>query len=224
MWVSKEGDVRKQEFLSTAFEIFCEKGYDNTSINDIIEKVGVTKGAFYYYFKSKEDILQILADSQVETVLKITRQIAGSTELNAVEKINLLIEKTHEFRNKNIGDRLLLYKLLENESNARLVRKISEEIIKRGKPEMLRIIEQGIDEGLFDVRFPAEAAEFILQFSIILNSQIQNIMIQKDNNINKKNTALEKLSFYEEVLIKILGITKTNLNLAQKLISRYSLD
>ena len=219
MWISKEGDVRKQEFLTATLELFCEKGYDNTSINDIIGKVGVTKGAFYYYFKSKEDILHILADTQVEAIVQITRKIADNEELNAVEKFNLLIEQTHDFRNKNISDRLQLYKLLENNSNSRLVRKISEEIINHGTPEMLKIINQGIEEGLFDVKFPAEAAEFLLQLSIILNSQLQIIMIRKSNNNNKKDTVVNKLAFYEEVLMKILGVKHSDINLAQKLLS-----
>ncbi len=224
MWISKEGDIRKQEFLSTALEIFCEKGYDKTSINDIIERVGVTKGAFYYYFKSKEDILQLLADAQVKPILDITKQIADSTELNAVEKINQLIEKTHEYRNQNIDDRLGLFKLLENESNSRLARKISDETIMHGRPEILSIIEQGIEEGLFEVQLPAEAAEFILQFSIILNGQIQRIMVREENQELKKIAIANKLAFYEDVLTKILGAKQGRIQLAQKLIRRYSLD
>jgi len=56
MRISKDGDIRKQELLDAALQLFYEKGYEKTSVNDIIEKVGVSKGAFYYYFKSKEEV------------------------------------------------------------------------------------------------------------------------------------------------------------------------
>ena len=60
--ISKDYDVRKQEFLDAAQKLFYEQGYDQTSVNTIIDAVGVSKGTFYHYFKSKEDLLDALAE------------------------------------------------------------------------------------------------------------------------------------------------------------------
>ncbi len=55
--VTKEYDQRLQELLDTARQLFFEIGYEKTSVNDIIDRVGVAKGTFYHYFKTKEDLL-----------------------------------------------------------------------------------------------------------------------------------------------------------------------
>jgi len=58
--ITKEYHVRKNELLDTAQELFFTQGYEQTTVETIIQKVGVSKGTFYYYFKSKEDLLDKL--------------------------------------------------------------------------------------------------------------------------------------------------------------------
>ena len=53
----KEHDARKNEIIDTAAALFTDKGYDQCSINDILNSIGIAKGTFYHYFKSKEDVL-----------------------------------------------------------------------------------------------------------------------------------------------------------------------
>jgi AcrR family transcriptional regulator len=53
------GEMREQ-ILDVALELFSEQGYDNTSLREIAERLGVTKAALYYHFKSKGDILMAL--------------------------------------------------------------------------------------------------------------------------------------------------------------------
>ena len=58
MRISKDYDVRKNEILDMAQKLFFEMGYEQTSVSNIIDAVGVAKGTFYYYFKSKEELLE----------------------------------------------------------------------------------------------------------------------------------------------------------------------
>jgi len=98
MKISKDGDVRKQELLDAAFKLFYKKGYENTSINSIIEKVGVSKGAFYYYFKSKEEVLDKLSLQQTEKLIKIINKIVKDNKLNALDKLNKIIAGSLEYK------------------------------------------------------------------------------------------------------------------------------
>ena len=54
----KDGEERKKEILMIARKLFAEKGYDQTSINDILKIIEIAKGTFYYYFTSKEELLE----------------------------------------------------------------------------------------------------------------------------------------------------------------------
>ena len=62
MRVVKEAAERRKEILDAAEQLFAAKGYDKTSTNDILEKVGIARGTLYYHFKSKEDILDAVID------------------------------------------------------------------------------------------------------------------------------------------------------------------
>ena len=56
----KEGEVRRREILEAARELFVKKGYEQTSVNDILKIVDIAKGTFYYYFASKEEVLEAI--------------------------------------------------------------------------------------------------------------------------------------------------------------------
>ena len=74
--ITKEYDERLTEFLETAQQLFFQKGYEKTSVNDIIKKIGVAKGTFYHYFKSKKDLLdKIVKGYVVKTLLKVKGEI-----------------------------------------------------------------------------------------------------------------------------------------------------
>ena len=62
MRISKEYDERKNEILDTAERLFHTKGYEKTTINDILKEVNIAKGTFYYYFKSKEEVMDALIE------------------------------------------------------------------------------------------------------------------------------------------------------------------
>ena len=76
MRVTKDPEIRRQELVQASLELFLDKGYEKTSVKDIVAAVGVAQGLFYYYFPSKEDILKEIADYYVEVLI-------GSVEISA---------------------------------------------------------------------------------------------------------------------------------------------
>ena len=213
MWISKEGDIRKQELLDAALQLFSEKGYEGTSINDIIKKVGVTKGAFYYYFSSKEEILNVLSEQQADILIDISRKTAANERLTALEKLNCIASEAQRYRAANMAQRLMALKAYQNESNIVLGIKIVEKTIQKGAPIMQSIIEQGVREGVFNTSFPKETAELYINLSSIMSGSITQILLDS----GKKPESIEKirnlLLFYENVFKRLLGIGKGSVNL-----------
>ena len=70
---SKEAEARRSEILDVASELFTLKGYDSTSTNDILDRVGIARGTLYYHFKSKEEILDALIDRILQGVVQNVR-------------------------------------------------------------------------------------------------------------------------------------------------------
>jgi len=94
----KDKEERRLEFIETSQQMFIENGYYATSVDDIVNKMGVAKGLFYYYFKSKEDlvyqIVDHLWDGAVEDYVKI-RDMEG---INALEKLLLYSQARGEVK------------------------------------------------------------------------------------------------------------------------------
>ena len=66
----KKGDIKKQEFINTAEELFCRNGYESTSVQDIIDSLNTSKGSFYHHFISKEALLEEICSRRADQILQ----------------------------------------------------------------------------------------------------------------------------------------------------------
>ena len=64
----KKGDIKKQEFINTAEELFCRNGYESTSVQDIIDSLNTSKGSFYHHFISKEALLEEICSRRADQI------------------------------------------------------------------------------------------------------------------------------------------------------------
>ncbi|MCX8131987.1 MAG: TetR/AcrR family transcriptional regulator [Clostridia bacterium] len=215
MWISKEAEVRKKEILDAALELFYEIGYDKTSINDVINRVGVTKGSFYYHFKSKDEILETIALQQAEEMVAVFGKAAGENNKNSLEKINIIISDMQQYRAETKEKRFKLFEILNKSENLKLKQKVFENYMRLGKPIIGEIIEQGIKEGTFATDFSDELAEFYIHFFIIVHGTINMLIRALDEKPENIEIIKRKVSFYEEMFEKILGVKKGSINFAE---------
>ena len=208
MWISKDAEVRKKELLDAALDLFYEKGCHKTSINDIISRVGVTKGAFYYYCKSMEDVLESIALNEASKLIQVAQKYSSDKNLNALEKMKGLMQEAVVYNKANAEPRIKLFKLMQDEENAKLAQKIHRKAYEFSYPIIKGIIEQGMEEGHFRVESPEDAAELYIQLtSICKNSLFRFLSIgTEDPDVIEK--AERKLEYYQQVLQRVLGIER----------------
>ena len=150
-----------------------EKGYEHTSIQDIIDHLGgLSKGAIYHHFKSKEDILVAVTNKMTEESNQILLTIRDRTDLTGKEKLKTIFKESI-FRPVQ-DDIFTVAPDLSN--NARLLYSIFRETVEEAAPNyILPIIEQGILDGSIQTDYPAELAELIiLAANIWMNPMIFN--------------------------------------------------
>lgn len=106
MRISKDPETRRQEIVDAARELFLSQGYDKTSVEDIVRKVNVAKGLFYYYFPKKEAILAAIADQFIDEVNEEFSQYLTEDHPDLASMVNTLlgffldvIEKNENFLN-----------------------------------------------------------------------------------------------------------------------------
>jgi AcrR family transcriptional regulator len=167
--VSKDPEVRKNELLDVAEELFLEKGYDKTSVSDIVKKNGVAQGTFYYHFSSKEEIVEALAERFIQMLVAILQEIVDDRQTNAIGKIEIIAQRLLRYDDNK--DYLLEY--VHREKNAILHQKLAGKAFLTFSPLIRKILEQGIDEGLFSIPHPQEAAELL----VMLLEYLQELQI-----------------------------------------------
>src|ERR687898_708015 len=95
---AKRRPSKIKEIIAITEELFLAKGYEETTVDDILEKTGLSKGGFYHYFKSKEEVLSESINSLVQDVLRALGPIVSDERLNALEKLKLFMKKKAEFQ------------------------------------------------------------------------------------------------------------------------------
>lgn len=153
---SKDPDVRREELIDIAEELFLQNGYEETPVSDIVKKAQVAQGTFYYYFRSKDEVLDAIADRYLKEFAASLEELA-SGDMNAVDKMISLFKSASGFS----LDRRKLIDYLHQEENALFHLKMEQKGFSVIVPIFTRIIEQGINEGLFNTEYPHEAALLI---------------------------------------------------------------
>jgi len=163
MRIIKEPEERKKEILDTAEKLFADKGYEAATINDILDAVKIAKGTFYYYFKSKEDVLDTLVDRRISEGVKKAEEITASS-LSPVQKI-LLIMMAQKPRNQTQEN---FTSVLHEKDNAKMHQKYLTRYILRLSPCLCKAVREGIEAGIFSTPFPNESAEILLGAGLVL--------------------------------------------------------
>lgn len=164
MKVSKEYNERRNEILDISGSLFSTKGYSKCTINDILDAVGIAKGTFYYYFKSKEEVLDAIIDRVAEIVVAKVEVAASNPELSPVMK---MLHTILSMRIESEVDSHLMEELHKPE-NALMHQKSLSSMVTRVTPVLANIVKEGIDQGLFKSDFPTQYMQIFLTASITL--------------------------------------------------------
>lgn len=200
----KDINVR-EELLKAAFELFFERGYDKTSVNAIIQAVGVTKGAFYHYFESKEDMLTEISKRYANDSVKILKEVRKVQNLSAVEKLNKVISQMYAYKIETKDTRRKIKTIFEDNSNAKLQKRIFESIGEMAKIEYRFIVEEGVNQGDFNTQYIDDAAVFIFHMAFLFNQEIARYVSNDKPSDNEKKSISNTIKFYEEAFYRILG-------------------
>lgn len=205
MHIVKDYDERRLEFLTTAMNLFMQQGYEQTSINHIIDAVGVSKGAFYHYFKSRDDLLEQLAVFVAEQTLGSLQEVVDDPSLSALEKMNGVFQKSNAMKARNREFILGLLKTFYHDNNIQLRNKISERNLELTSPLLGRIIRQGIEEGTMDAEYPEETGSFILRIGSELVTQIARFIPAAEKDPAVLEEVLRYMRIYTQSVERIIG-------------------
>ncbi len=156
--------------MDIAEQLFLEKGYENTIVRDIVKKADVAQGTFYYYFKSKEDILDDITDKYINIIVECMEKISREEDINALEKLVKIFQFSLSFRN----DTRSIMQYVHEEKNVHLHRKFEQRVPLQTVGPLARIFKQGVAEGIFNTQYPEDAAKAFNGISAMVLQGIDN--------------------------------------------------
>lgn len=151
--------TKKDQILDTSLQLFMKKGFDATSISDILSQLDIARGTLYYHFESKEAIMDAIIERLLNQVLEKIEKLMTNDSLSQAEKFMgffASINLTQLTGDEEIVD------YFNQPQNALFHEKSNRLLIKKLSPVLAQIISEGIEAGLFDTPYPAETAELIL--------------------------------------------------------------
>lgn len=175
MRIRKNPDERKAEILKAAFELFGSQGFLKTSIQNIVDAVGISKATFFHYFKTKDDLLkEIILSHIVEFIIKADFSLDKPFLENTQRFVDTLFA---DMQDKKLMD-------LSIETNQLLDNQILLYMHEAIKPFHTKLIEQGITEGICKIE-PEDKELCIIALQEIVCVTWRLYMQTKNGNVRK---------------------------------------
>lgn len=173
----------KEKIIHASIKLFLEKGYEQTSVQDILDEIPLSKGGLYHHFKSKEEILEAVMQKRVQYVCDAFHEIIQNTHAeNAREKLRKIL-----FQLLTDSQTLQYDSILANEAkNPHFIVNGLESCIKQDAPIIRRLIEDGVQDGSLQTSQPECCAEVFL---LLINFWINPILFHWDMLEAKKRLA-----------------------------------
>ena len=163
MRVVKTAEERKNEILDVAEQLFAEKGFDNASTNDIINKIGIARGTLYHHFASKEEILDAMVERMTSQSISRAAAVIADKSVPLLERLSAAVISL----SLNSGAGAEVFEQIHRPQNALLHQKMQERLMSGVVPLIAKLVEEGNADGTFDSPYPDEAAEMIMTYANI---------------------------------------------------------
>lgn len=198
--------TKKDQILDTSLQLFMKKGFDATSISDILSQLDIARGTLYYHFESKEAIMDAIIERLLNQVLEKIEKLMTNNSLSQAEKFMgffTSINLTQLTGDEEIVD------YFNQPQNALFHEKSNRLLIKKLSPVLAQIISEGMESWLFDTPYPAETAELILV-------GITGFVDSKDSPVEENQTNRRMESFLYNAA-RMLGMSQSGLDGFKKL-------
>jgi AcrR family transcriptional regulator len=185
------------------------------TIQDILDELKISKGAFYHYFCSKADVLNALVERMaVEQVKPLLLSIVLDPHLTALEKLQGYFDTAVSWKTAKKELMLELTKIWYSDENALARQKMMALMVKHVTPLFMEIIHQGAREGVFTTSYPEYASQVIINLIQPLGDTFAQMLLSEeaehDHALQKANALV---AAYNDAMERILGAPKGSIHL-----------
>ena len=213
----KKGDIKKAELIQTAEQLFCRNGYEQTSVQEILDILNTSKGSFYHHFPSKEALLEAICCQRADAVAADTEKRMGEGG-NILERLNTCLEGLIPLNGERITFLLMLLPVFDLPEGRSVKFAYQNSLTNVFHPMLTSLLEEGHREGTLFCPHPAVQAQLTLLLLNNLWGTICEKIIQAEKMreaidlsenlefLNQSRTAIEKIISAPFGSVKLLNL------------------
>lgn len=175
--------ARRKEILDAALRLVYTKGFDRMTIQDILDDLRISKGAFYHYFESKAAVLEALTERMVvEETLPLLAAVVEQPGLSAIEKLERYFDVGQRWKSGRKDLMLSLLRVWVADENAIFRQKMLAFQTQSATPLLAEILRQGVREGLFNTDYPEQACLVIVYILQGLSETLIGLLLTREGD------------------------------------------
>ena len=201
----EEYAVKRNEILEVAQRLIYTKGYEQMSIQDILNELHISKGAFYHYFDSKVALLDALLEQMMDNAEELLRPIAEDKNLPAIEKIQRFFSAGSRWKTDRKSFMLDLLRVWYTDANALVRQKQETTTLRRLEPMLTEIVCQGIAEGVMSTTYPEQVGGMLWGLAQGIEDDIAELLLADALPADALQRLEAIMGAYAEAMERILG-------------------
>lgn len=198
--------VRRDAFIDAAEQLFRSRGYEHTSVQDILDALGVSRGAFYHYFGSKSELLEAVVDRMVTQIAQVVEPIVDDPGIPAPDKLRRLFEAASSWK---LARADLMHAVLEawvSDENALMREKYRRHVTRALTPLLARIADQGIRDGTITTLSAEGTARTIIHLLLGFQEEAVLLLVAARSGLVTFEEVWRTLSGYPAVIEHAAGL------------------
>ena len=197
--------MRKEAIMKTAEKLFFEVGYAETSIQDILDALSISKGGFYHYFDSKNALLEEICRERSARDIERIRAELFSGKFSPVQKLNRLLGALHLFDREDARFVAMVLKVSYVDGDVHFrdqMRTYMQDNLRMMVDDVLR---EGMADGSFFTRNPGQLGRILLMLGYDVNDEVCRILAAEHENPECVIAIIDLLDAYRESVENLCG-------------------
>jgi AcrR family transcriptional regulator len=210
--------TKLNEILDCAQRFIYSTGYEQMSIQDIINQMGISKGAFYHYFDSKPALMEALLNRTTQQAVDLIFPILKDPDLSALQKLEKFYDSTNNWKTTQKPYLMEVFKAWYKDENAIVRQKLIMYFSERFYGNLKRVFQQGMEEGVFHPAYPDMAGEVVYSLMIQMSDSLGLLLlslINSPDNIEEQvaKRMEERILAYTDAIERVLGARSGSIHL-----------
>jgi AcrR family transcriptional regulator len=205
--------VRRDAFLDAAQRLVETKGYEAMSIQDVLDALEVSKGAFYHYFDSKQALLEAVVERFADGGMAAIAPILRDPNLPALRKLERVFAGIAGWKAERKELVLAIVGVWTSDSNAIVREKLRRMTVRLLGPLLSTVVRQGVNEGVIRVASADETATVLVSLMQGYQEQATHLFIARQSNTVPFEIVERTFAGFTEAFERILGIPKGSVTL-----------